>query len=1515
MSIVKLKSVKMRNRILSFLLVFCAFTITVNAQKYGKIVDYFDAKVAQSHEKEDMNMKMFVPFKSNEPMSAKVSFISESFDTEIPATWTVNNSGAGTYPGWLWANTWAGNTMPMTGHAIIDSDENGSGNNTVGELITPAFDCSAATGLKLEFDVRYRDLTDAGGDYFNVDVWDGAAWVNVIAWDETHGSESEAERVSIDIIDYANAECKVRFVYDDAGSWAWYAAVDNVVVFEPDPTNLRALNILGSPFATEGVEKTFEIVVENIGTDAVLGADYTIDLRDTAGNVLATSAGVDIDPSAIDTIAVSFTPAAVDTIAVLGVVDYAGDADVADNETGAIELVIQSSGTYVAQVGEDETFPSNIIPFDFYYKNSAAQTIYTPDQLGIGGGVIEAIAYENNFATDLSAGKPVKIWIGETTESDLTNGWVDPSTLTLVFDDVLSLPAGRNVIPITLQTPYIYTGGNLVIYTYRVYEDEYHSSSDKFYGTEFPESNCTRRNSSDTQFADDLSGVEGTVISWAPNTTLFFSTEGLGAITGTVTNTGTPIEGVKVQVVDGFASTMTDELGEYSFPYLIAGDYDLEFSKFGFENTIVADVTVVEDGSTVADATIDSIATYAVSGTITSSDLMAAIEGAAVTLDGYEMYLDSTDASGMFMIEGVYGGGREYVRTISFPGYSTYVDTIIVEDADVNGLDVVLEEIPYPALGVNAMLNESDEALVTWLAPGSLVASEFLYDNGVQTGQLGSQSGTDNTVLGSVHRVNAQIHEVSWYTTAEGGPHATVNVFIFDLDGTGEPTNTVLYSAMAVPNTDLAWTMHTLPEPVDAPNGFMVAMSYAGFAGLGTTDPDAEYPYTNNTHYFNGDYTSDAFATVESLGDPSLEKPFMIRAFGYNMGKSKVQPSFAYGKSGKVNHNLELITNAPNKTEGPAFTLRQQNKEFVDYTVYRLVEGEEMGDWIEVGTAVTDTSFVDTDWTNQDAGLYQYAVIANYTNGVTSEATLSNVLPKDMTVDYTVNITTNASEDATGAVVTITNRDADPEHVYMLTADATGVMFDSVWRGVYDVTIEKTGFDLYTADSVVIEEGGLSMSVELSETIADPYGLMVAQEGYDVNFSWNNAMGFDDDFESYTDFEYQTIGDYTMVDVDGSATYGFQGVTFPNGEYVGSYIVFNPALTSPALTDPEFQPVSGDKYLVCFAATTPPNNDWLITPEVTAADGMQISFMAKSITADYGLERFNVAVSTTGTDPGDFTVISGGSYVEAPVDWTPFSYDLSAYAGQNIYIGIQCVSNDAFMFMIDDLSVGMAKDKSKAFVGYTVYLDDVEVATDLAETSYPFEGLVVGTTYTAGVKAVYESGESPIVEIEFEMAEPTWDLTFNVMNEENSNLLEGASVEITDGTDTWTNTTDENGQFVFEVVNGVYDYTVTMDGYDPMTGQVTINDAPDIVNVMMPVGISDATIAGFTVYPNPSKGQVTVKADAIGSIVVLDAVGQVVLEKDFNDAISLDMDNVSGGVYFIRLMTEDKVATKRIVIE
>jgi len=187
-----------------------------------------------------------------------------------------------------------------------------------------------------------------------------------------------------------------------------------------------------------------------------------------------------------------------------------------------------------------------------------------------------------------------------------------------------------------------------------------------------------------------------------------------------------------------------------------------------------------------------------------------------------------------------------------------------------------------------------------------------------------------------------------------------------------------------------------------------------------------------------------------------------------------------------------------------------------------------------------------------------------------------------------------------------------------------------------------------------------------------------------VNFQLA-PMIFEDGFETYPDFAI-TFDPWNLRDIDLSATYGFTDVTFPGSGEPMAYTIFNPSTTTPPVTT--IVPHGGSKVAACFSATTPPNNDWLITPRFHLGTGSAIKFFAKSHTDAYGLERFRIGVSTLPVIiPLGFTYVTGPDYIEAPVEWHEYVYDLSAHDGQDVYIAIRCVSNDALVLYVDDFTV------------------------------------------------------------------------------------------------------------------------------------------------------------------------------------------------------------------------------------
>lgn len=179
------------------------------------------------------------------------------------------------------------------------------------------------------------------------------------------------------------------------------------------------------------------------------------------------------------------------------------------------------------------------------------------------------------------------------------------------------------------------------------------------------------------------------------------------------------------------------------------------------------------------------------------------------------------------------------------------------------------------------------------------------------------------------------------------------------------------------------------------------------------------------------------------------------------------------------------------------------------------------------------------------------------------------------------------------------------------------------------------------------------------------------------------------DFEGCADFAIDNFNpQWTTIDGDQSEVYGHSYISFPMPEdYTLGFIAFNPYNTTPSLYDIDgTAPYGGQRFGASFAAESGVNDDWLISPLLLMPDeGAALEMQVQSYTDEYGLELYEVCVSTTDNDPESFTVVESGS---APAgEWTQVDVDLSEYAGQSIYVAIHCVSEDAFIFMVDDIVV------------------------------------------------------------------------------------------------------------------------------------------------------------------------------------------------------------------------------------
>ncbi len=241
-----------------------------------------------------------------------------------------------------------------------------------------------------------------------------------------------------------------------------------------------------------------------------------------------------------------------------------------------------------------------------------------------------------------------------------------------------------------------------------------------------------------------------------------------------------------------------------------------------------------------------------------------------------------------------------------------------------------------------------------------------------------------------------------------------------------------------------------------------------------------------------------------------------------------------------------------------------------------------------------------------------------------------------------------------------------------------------------------------TYDFSEVGDYNLTISVSLNEdenesnnTISE---LITNVGGGDCPDEYGPPIIWRESFECYDPFIFEGIGDWIIYDLDGLASYGSNAMDFPTETYSGAAFIYNQALATVSSdnTNPQepgwWNTYEGNQGLY-FVSGVPSglatqNNDWMISPEFSLdnIESPTLRFMAKTLKDDWGLERFKVAIGNS-TSYNEFTVISEGTYLEAPTDWTLYEFDLSSYVGQNVRIGINYVSDDKFVLQMDEFVV------------------------------------------------------------------------------------------------------------------------------------------------------------------------------------------------------------------------------------
>lgn len=189
------------------------------------------------------------------------------------------------------------------------------------------------------------------------------------------------------------------------------------------------------------------------------------------------------------------------------------------------------------------------------------------------------------------------------------------------------------------------------------------------------------------------------------------------------------------------------------------------------------------------------------------------------------------------------------------------------------------------------------------------------------------------------------------------------------------------------------------------------------------------------------------------------------------------------------------------------------------------------------------------------------------------------------------------------------------------------------------------------------------------------------------------------------------------VDNDGHIWYGLYSTTATNG-YIASRSYLNPNPLTP--------------------------DNWIITPAidlttVAAGDDIYLGYVVRpsANTNQYKTEHYGIFISTTGTDPADFTEVFSETLLETMLnsEWYDREVDLTSYLGETIHIAFRhWQSTDKDRIHIDEIVVwtetsnniqSNVQDQARVFPNPATDVLTIEGITDATADIFSITGMKV----------------------------------------------------------------------------------------------------------------------------------------------------------------------------------------------
>lgn len=469
------------------------------------------------------------------------------------------------------------------------------------------------------------------------------------------------------------------------------------------------------------------------------------------------------------------------------------------------------------------------------------------------------------------------------------------------------------------------------------------------------------------------------------------------------------------------------------------------------------------------------------------------------------------------------------------------------------------------------------------------------------------------------------------------------------------------------------------------------------------------YPIDENSYVFSFDPDSKGIGGILMSGKINLSgsvKPLLsMSVYEYD------------GKDGKQNPNTNKLN------------VKVKSSEDTEYTTVKTIALNEGNGWVTylidlsqyIGKTVQFALQVETNRTSYSTYVSDIQLKDRKAKDLCVDGIIA---PQSVDVGSTIKldayISNEGYEDASGYTVEL-YRDGkliQTQNGSELHPANTGITtFTDEATALFDKKVEYTVKVVWNED--LDQNNNINRCwVETNRTDAPVItDLKATRDGDMVHLTWTapNTDGFaaptKETFEDCESFAADNVPGWSFIDADGKTTYSLEQ-KYPNANSAKAYLVFDSSYEGINLG---YDMPSGTKCLSSWASYSGKNDDWAISPLLSTGK-QTITFYARSITADYGLEEFEFyTTDSEGTNltQQDFSVVEK---VEVPNEWTKYTYELPE---GTTHFAIRCVSSDKLALLIDDVTFMPAEPQPVVIAGYNIYRNgDLMTASPVSECKY-----------------------------------------------------------------------------------------------------------------------------------------------------------------------------------------------------